>query len=68
MPKPLKRKRMALDTERGQMAHDLCDAYGFEFFEQSQMEMFDKYQDCFGNAVWVKEDRQLCMGRIHTAS
>ena len=59
---------MALDTERGQMAHDLCDAYGFEFFEQSQMEMFDKYQDCFGNAVWVKEDRQLCMGRIHTAS
>lgn len=52
--------KIALDTERGQMAHDLCNAYGFEFFEQSQKEMFDKYQDCFGNAVWIKQDRTDC--------
>lgn len=49
--------RIALDTERCQMAHDLCDAYGFEFDDPNQKKMYEEYQDCFGNEVWIKQKR-----------
>lgn len=50
--------KIALDTERGHMAHDLCNNYGFEFYDENQKEMYKDYNDCFGNCVWVCQDRE----------
>lgn len=52
--------KIALDTDRGCMAHDLCENYGFTFYDENQKKMYDKYKDCFGNDVWVKQDREKC--------
>ena len=52
--------KIALDTDRGKMAYDLCRDYGFEFDDQNQKSMYNIYEDCFGNDVWVRKDRKNC--------
>ena len=52
--------KIALDTERAKMANDLCESYGFEFWDEEQKAMYDKYKDCFGNYIWIKQDRANC--------
>ena len=52
--------KVALDTERGSMAKELCNAYGFRFDDRNQEAMYDEYGDCFGNEVWVWQERSEC--------
>lgn len=52
--------KIALDTERGKMAHDLCKDYGFEFYDVNQEKMYEECHDCFGNCIWLKRNRKNC--------
>lgn len=50
--------KIALDTERGRMANDLCIEYAFNFYDENQKIMFLDYGDCFGNRIWLEQDRK----------
>lgn len=52
--------KIALDTERAKMANSLCNDYSFEFDDNNQKLMYDKYGNCFGNYIWVKRKRDNC--------
>lgn len=52
--------KVAIDTERAIMAHNLVSLYGFSFDDDNQRKMYDKYHDCFGNEVWVGQLRKDC--------
>lgn len=52
--------KIALDTERGKMAHSLSTDYGFEFDDVNQEDMWKEFKDCFGNYVWLKQNRKNC--------
>lgn len=43
--------KIALDTERARMAHNLCDCYDFVFDDENQELMYKDYKDCFGNEI-----------------
>ncbi len=53
--------KIALDTERAHMARNLCDSYGFVFLDPNQESMYTKYNDCFGNEIWLKQNRSNCI-------
>lgn len=52
--------KIALDTERARMAHNLCDCYGFVFDGENQELMYKEYNDCFGNEIWLRQDNPNC--------
>ena len=52
--------KIALDTERARMAHNLCDCYGFVFDDENQELMYKDYKDCFGNEIWLRQDHPKC--------
>ena len=52
--------KIALDTERGKMAYSLSTDYGFEFDDVNQEDMWKEFKDCFGNYVWLKQNRKNC--------
>lgn len=52
--------KIALDTERARMAHNLCDCYGFVFDDENQELMYKDYKDCFGNEIWLRQDYPKC--------
>ena len=52
--------KIALDTERARMAHNLCDCYGFVFHDEKQDLMYEEYKDCFGNEIWLRQDHPKC--------
>lgn len=52
--------KIALDTERARMAHNLCDCYGFVFDNEKQELMYKDYKDCFGNEIWLRQDHPKC--------
>lgn len=45
--------KMAIDTERAQVAKAICDKYLFEFDNSAQEQMIEEYGDCFGNECWI---------------
>ena len=45
--------KMAIDTERAQVAKAICDKYHFEFDNSAQEQMIEEYGDCFGNECWI---------------
>ena len=45
--------KMAIDTERAQVAKAICDKYHFEFDSSAQEQMIEEYGDCFGNECWI---------------
>ena len=45
--------KMAIDTERAQVAKAICDKYLFEFDNSAQEQMIKDYGDCFGNECWI---------------
>ena len=49
--------KIALDTERAKIAHELCNCFGFDFEDENQKLMYEQYNDCFGNYIWLKQDR-----------
>lgn len=49
--------KIALDTERAKIAYELYKCYGFEFEDKYQKLMYEHYNDCYGNYIWVKQDR-----------
>ena len=52
--------KIALDTERARMAHNLCDCYDFVFDDENQELMYKDYKDCFGNEIWLRQDHPKC--------
>lgn len=52
--------KVALDTERAKTAYKIAENYGFSFNDVNQEEMFKQYKDCFGNDIWLKQERQKC--------
>lgn len=52
--------KIALDTERGKMAASLCQDYGFIFEDENQKGMYKLYKDCFGNEIWLSQERRSC--------
>lgn len=50
--------KIAIDTERGKIAKEISEAYGFEFCDANQRGMFDLYGDCFGNEIWLTQERR----------
>lgn len=52
--------KIALDTERAEMAKELCISYGFSFNDNNQEIMYNTYKDCFGNIIWLKQIRKNC--------
>lgn len=45
--------KIALDTDRAKVAKELANKYQFEFWDQNQLNMYNLYNDCFGNDIWV---------------
>lgn len=52
--------KVALDTERAKIAEAIAKKYDFEYCDQNQFNMYKKYGDCFGNEIWLKQDRKCC--------
>ena len=52
--------KVALDTERAKIAFNIANSYGFHYDDPSQLDMYRKYGDSFGNEIWLWQDRQQC--------
>ena len=52
--------KVALDTERAKTAHSVAENYGLIYSDQNQENMYNQYGDCFGNDIWLKQERQNC--------
>lgn len=52
--------KVALDTERAKIANTIALSYGFEYFDSNQLNMYNQYGDCFGNDIWLKQERDQC--------
>ncbi|WP_279086842.1 DUF262 domain-containing protein [Bacteroides acidifaciens] len=49
--------KLAIDTERAKVAQMICDNYGFEFHVFAQKEMYDQYEDCYDNEIWLRQNK-----------
>lgn len=55
--------KVALDTERAQIAYDIAQNYGFVYNDENQLGMYQEYGDSFGNEIWIKKkDRNVFFG------
>lgn len=52
--------KVALDTERAQIAYDIFQNYGFVYNDENQRGMYQIYSDSFGNDIWLKQERENC--------
>ena len=52
--------KVALDTERAKIANTIALNYGFEYHDANQLNMYQQYGDCFGNDIWLKQEREQC--------
>lgn len=52
--------KVALDTERAKIANTIAMNYGFEYYDANQLNMYQQYGDCFGNDIWLKQEREQC--------
>lgn len=52
--------KVALDTERAKIANTIALNYGFEYYDANQLNMYQQYGDCFGNDIWLKQEREQC--------
>lgn len=52
--------KIALDTERAKMSSSLNTDYGFEYDDESQADMIRDYSECFGNCIWMYQERGNC--------
>lgn len=53
--------KVALDTERAQIAYDIAQKYGFVYNDENQLGMYQEYGDSFGNEIWITKERQKCI-------
>lgn len=53
--------KVALDTERAQIAYDIAQNYGFVYNDENQLGMYQEYGDSFGNEIWITKERQKCI-------
>lgn len=53
--------KVALDTERAQIAYDIVQNYGFVYNDENQLGMYQEYGDSFGNEIWITKERQKCI-------
>lgn len=56
--------KIAIDTERAQIAYSLCRDYGFSFDDINQEIMYKTYKDCFGNSFGISQERTGCTVKI----
>ncbi len=52
--------KVALDTERAKTAFKIAEKFGMSFYDKEQLKMFKQFNDCYGNEIWLKQDRQNC--------
>lgn len=52
--------KVALDTERAKIANKIADIYCFNYADQNQLSMYNEYNDCFGNDLWLYQERHRC--------
>ena len=52
--------KVALDTERAKTAYKIAENYGLSFNDEGQLKMFNQYNDCYGNEIWLTQERQNC--------
>ena len=52
--------KVALDTERAKTAYKIAENYGLSFNDEGQLKMFKQYNDCYGNEIWLTQERQNC--------
>ncbi len=52
--------KVALDTERSQIAYDIVQNYGFVYNDENQLGMYKEYGDSFGKDIWLKQERHKC--------
>lgn len=52
--------KVALDTERAKIAYNIAKNYGFHYYDPAQLDMFQRYNDSFGNEIWLLQERQQC--------
>lgn len=60
--------KVALDTERAKTACKIAENYGFSFNDVNQADMFKQYKDCFGNEIWLKQERQNALFGLASVS
>ena len=53
--------KVALDTERAEIAYDIAQNYGFVYNDENQLGMYQEYGDSFGNEIWITQERQKCI-------
>lgn len=53
--------KVALDTERAEIAYDIVQNYGFVYNDENQLGMYQEYGDSFGNEIWITQERQKCI-------
>lgn len=51
--------KVALDTERAKVAYTIAKTYGLNFDDQNQLNMYNSFGDCFGNEIWLYQERSL---------
>lgn len=52
--------KVALDTERAAIAYRVANAYGFNYYDDRQLDMYEQYGDSFGNEIWLSQECQQC--------
>lgn len=52
--------KVALDTERAKTAFKIAEKFGMSFNDEGQLKMFKHFNDCYGNEIWLKQDRHNC--------
>lgn len=53
--------KVALDTERAEIAYNIAQNYGFVYNDENQLGMYQEYGDSFGNEIWITQERQKCI-------
>ncbi len=52
--------KVALDTERAKIANVIAMNYGFEYYDANQLNTYKEYGECYGNDIWLKQEREQC--------
>ena len=52
--------KVALDTERAKIANVIAVNYGFEYYDTNQLNAYQQYGECYGNDIWLKQEREQC--------
>lgn len=52
--------RIAIDTDRADVAYHIHKKHGFEYSDNNQLDMYKEHNITFGNEIWLFQERRNC--------